>query len=122
MIDDLMDEPKYDSGPYGIPYSAADFEHPDLKPPHPSMIKLIFGNGTIRTQQGFIEGEGKVLTIDDTKVEHPIGSTEREWGAKTDQDSHQVILVFKTLESARAFQDAVNEMCAIWSREINPKV
>lgn len=86
------------------------------------MIKLIFGNGTIRTQQALIEGEGKALTIDDTKVKHPIGSHEREWGEKTDQDSHQVILVFKTLESARVFQDEVNEMCASWSREINPKV
>lgn len=86
------------------------------------MIKLIYGNGTIRTQQGFIEGEGKCLTIDDTGAPHPIGSTEKEWGKQTPQEDHQVILLFKSLESARQLQDEICELCAVWSREINPKV
>lgn len=86
------------------------------------MLKLIYGDGRIHTQQGNIEGEGKCLTITDTGVPKPIGSTLKEWPESTPQEGHDVLIVFKNLESARTLQDEINELCAIWSREINPKV
>ena len=86
------------------------------------MIKLTYGNGTIQTQQGSIEGVGKCLTIKETGIEHPVGSTQKEYPPQVNQEEHDVILVFKSLESARTLQDEINELCACWSREISPKV
>lgn len=86
------------------------------------MTKLTYGNGTVQMQQGFIEGEGKALTIKETGVAHPIGSTQKEYPPQVKQEDHDVVLVFKTLESARTLQDEINELCAVWSCELNPKV
>lgn len=86
------------------------------------MIKLIFGNGKVMVQQGEIEGEGKCLTITDTGITHPVGSTQKEYPPQVNQEDHDVVLVFKTLQSARTLQDEINELCAVWSREENPKV
>lgn len=76
----------------------------------------------MQTQQGAIEGEGKCLTIKETGIAHPIGSTQKEYPPQVEQKDHDVVLVFKTLESARTLQDEINELCAVWSRELNPKV
>lgn len=84
------------------------------------MTKLIFGNGTVQTQQGTIEGEGKCLTIKETGIAHPVGSTQAEYPRQVKQEDHDVVLVFKTLESARILQDEINELCAVWSIQQNP--
>lgn len=86
------------------------------------MTKLIYGDGKVMTQQGVIEGEGKCLTITDTGIVRPVGSTQKEYPPQVAQEAHDVVLVFKTLESARTLQDEINELCAVWSREENPKV
>lgn len=74
------------------------------------------------TQQGEIAGEGKCLTITETLEARPIGSTQAEWAKQVEQKDHDVVLVFKTIESARTLQDELGEMIAVWSRESNPKV
>ena len=59
------------------------------------MTKLIYGNGTVQTQQGKIEGEGKCLTIKETGIAHPIGSTQAEYPPQVKQEDHDVVLVSK---------------------------
>lgn len=86
------------------------------------MTKLVYGDGRIKTQQGNIENEGKCLTITAIPSAKPIGSTEKDFPPFVRQEDHDVVLVFKSLEAARTLQDEINELCAVWSREINPKV
>lgn len=86
------------------------------------VLKLVYGNGTLMTQQGIIEGEGRCLTITEMNEARPIGATQKDWKRELVQDEHDVILVFKNLEGARSFQDEINELCAVWSRDIGEKV
>lgn len=86
------------------------------------MIKLTYGDGFIMTQQGEIEGEGKCLTLTRMAEPQPVGSTGKEIGGVSNQESHDVVLVFKTLESARTVQDELNELISVWSRELSEKV
>jgi hypothetical protein len=86
------------------------------------MTKLIFGDGRVAVQQGSIEGEGHCLTITDTGTPKPVGSTQAVYPPQIRQEDHDVVLVFKSLESARVLQDEINELCAVWSRDQSPKV
>lgn len=86
------------------------------------MIKFVYGDGKVRTQQGTIEGEGKCLSIDHMEKALPVGATAKQWNSQNPQELHEVLLVFKTLESARTLQDEINELCATWSRELSEKV
>ncbi len=86
------------------------------------MIKLTYGEGKIKTQQGHIEGEGKCLTLTETGIARPVGATELIYPPSIPQDEHDVVIVFKTLESARVLQDQLNELISIWAREESIKV
>lgn len=86
------------------------------------MTKLTYGDGLIKTQQGSIEGEGKCVTIKKVEKPQPVGSTSTRLGGISPQDDFDVVLVFKTLESARTLQDELNEMISVWSREDSVKV
>lgn len=74
------------------------------------------------TQQGHIEGEGKCLTITRMVESRPIGSQQEEWAKQSQQDEHDVVIVFKNIVAARVIQDELNELIAIWSRELSEKV
>ena len=41
----------------------------------------------------------------------------KEWDAVVDESEIDVILEFKSVESARTLQDELGELIAIWSRE-----
>ena len=86
------------------------------------MIKLVYGLGLLRTQQGMIEGEGKCLTITSIKEPVPVGATATKWNPSEPQEMNDVILVFKNLEGARLLQDEINSLCSDWSRELSPKI
>ena len=48
----------------------------------------------------------------------PIGSTPAEWEKQTPEDEIDVILAFSNIDGARTLQDELNELIAIWSREM----
>ncbi len=86
------------------------------------MLKLTYGLGLLRTQQGEIEGEGKCLTITQLKKPVPVGATATKWNPKEPQEVHDVILLFKNLEGARLLQDELNGLISEWSRELSVKI
>ncbi len=86
------------------------------------MIKLTYGEGKFKTQQGHIEGEGKCLTLTESDIVRPIGATELTYPPSIPQEDHDVVIVFKTLESARVLQDQLNELISIWAREESVKI
>lgn len=84
-------------------------------------MKIIYGDGRVWTQKGMIDGH-RCISITKTENEHPINSTPKHWEEKTTEDKVDVLLVFKNIESARTLQDELNELIAIWSRELGAVV
>jgi hypothetical protein len=81
-------------------------------------MKLTYGNGTLHTQQAVTHDGVKCITIKQAPKAMPIGSTPAEWDKQTPEDEIDVILAFNNIEGARTLQDELNELIAIWSREI----
>jgi hypothetical protein len=81
-------------------------------------MKLTYGNGTLHTQQAVTHDGKKCITITQAPKAMPIGSTPAEWEKQTPEDQIDVILAFNNIEGARTLQDELNELIAIWSREV----
>lgn len=85
------------------------------------MTKITYGNGSILTERGNIDGEGKCLCLTDNAVENPIGSVSKLGPRSEPQGNSDVILVFKNIEGARVLQDELNSLISDWSRDLQNK-
>lgn len=77
-------------------------------------MKLTFGNGEVGVRRETTLEDFKCISFKRFGEKFPIGSLNYEEVKENDLD---VILEFKTLESARIVQDQLNELIIIWSRE-----
>lgn len=84
--------------------------------------KLIYGDGLLQTQQGKTADGLRCITIRKKEIAQPIGSSPAQWEKLVPENQIDVILAFKNLESARTLQDELNELIAIWSRELGTVV
>lgn len=83
-------------------------------------LLLTYGEGRIEHQVGTIDGE-RCLCFKDTATERAVGAVDAKAApSQVPQEYYDVILSFKTLESARVLQDVVNEFVCKWSRETAP--
>lgn len=80
-------------------------------------IKLTYGDGNLQTQQGRTHEGIRCLCITKHGKGVPIGSVPTEYARKVEESDIDVILEFKSIESARTLQDELGELIAIWSRE-----
>lgn len=85
------------------------------------MKKLIYGDGNLMTQQGKTHDGMRAILITEHGRGLPIGSVQKEWDEVVPESSFDVILAFKSIESARTLQDELCELIAIWSKEIAHK-
>lgn len=83
---------------------------------HPN-TKLTYGNGTLQTQQGRLANGNRCICITKHDQGRTIGYVPKEWDAVADESEIDVILEFKSVESARVLQDELGELIAIWSLE-----
>lgn len=81
-------------------------------------MKITYGDGKIQTQQGVTANGNKCITITKKEVAQPINSQPKNWAKQVDEGEIDVLLEFKNIEGARTIQDELNELIAIWSREL----
>lgn len=81
-------------------------------------MKLIYGDGKIHTQQGVTADGLKCLTLCQKVEALPINTAPKEWEKTTEESKLDCLLIFKNIKSARTLQDELNELIAIWSREL----
>lgn len=86
------------------------------------MTTIRYGDGLVQTQQGVSEDGFKCLALSPRATAAPVGGVPTEWDRTRPESEIAALLEFKTLESARVLQDELNELVAIWSREIAPVV
>ena len=79
--------------------------------------KLTYGDGNLQTQQGKLANGNRCICITKHDQGRTIGYVPKEWDAVVDESEIDVILEFKSVESARTMQDELGELIAIWSRE-----
>ena len=80
-------------------------------------MKLTYGDGKLQTQQGVTADGLKCLTITKRETPMPINSTPEIWQKQVEEEKIDVVLAFKSIESARTLQDELNELIAIWSKQ-----
>jgi hypothetical protein len=82
------------------------------------MTKLVFGEGKVWTQQGVLANQNKCLTFIETDKAHPVNSVPETWEKQRPEEAFSIIFEFKNIEGARTLQDELNELIAVWSREL----
>lgn len=89
------------------------------------MKHLIFGTGRIKVERGSDqEGEerSRYIFLNDTGVEKPVGCSNGvapDTITPTRLEDHDVVLEFKTLESARVLADKLNLLVSVWDEELS---
>ena len=79
--------------------------------------KLTYGDGNLNTYQGKLVNGNRCICIVKHDQGRPVGYVPKEWEKVMDESEVDVILEFKSIESARTLQDELGELIAIWSRE-----
>lgn len=82
--------------------------------------RIEYGDGKVQTQQGMVDGH-RCLTLIKLEEARPVNSTPETWDAETTEDKIDVLIVFKSLESARTLQDELNELIAVWSKSLGER-
>lgn len=81
-------------------------------------MKIVYGDGTVWTQQGATADGHKCLTVNIRNKPMPINSQPDTWPKTQEEDKIDCLIVFKNIESARTLQDELNELVSKWSREL----
>lgn len=87
------------------------------------MKLLTYGDGLVQTQQGVTDDSDKLrcLVLSERASVAAVGAIPTEWDEMKPENEIAVMLAFKTLASARTLQDELNELIAIWAKEVAPK-
>ena len=81
------------------------------------MKQLIFGTGRICVERGVGEDGARLIFLNDTGINHPVGQSNGfhpNSVRPTKLEDHEVVLEFKSIESARVLQDKINLMVSTW--------
>ena len=81
------------------------------------MKRLIFGTGRILVERGVSDDGSRFIFLNDTGIDRPVGESNGvhpDAVTPTELESHDVVLEFRSIESARVLQDKLNLMVSKW--------
>lgn len=85
-------------------------------------MKLTYGDGNLHTQPGVTAAGHRCILITNHGEGRSIGFVPSQYEPSVPESEVDVILEFKSIESARTLQDELNELIAKWSREQGAKM